>query len=38
MIEYTTHPGQDRLARLDVATGRLTPVNARWLVNPAIAW
>ena len=38
MIEYTTHPGQNRLARLDVATGRLTPVNARWLVNPAIAW
>ena len=37
MIEYATHPGQNRLARLDVATGRLTPVNARW-VDAAIAW
>lgn len=37
MIEYATHPGQNRLARLDVATGRLTPLDARW-VDAAIAW
>ena len=37
MIEYATRHGT-RLARLDLATGRLTPVNARWVVEAAIAW
>jgi hypothetical protein len=37
MIEYATRHGT-RLARLDMATGRLTPVNARWVVDAAIAW
>jgi hypothetical protein len=37
MIEYATHHGT-RLARLDIATGRLTPLNAPWVVDAAIAW
>ena len=38
MIEYALRAGPTRLARLDLATGRLTPVNARWVVDAAIAW
>jgi hypothetical protein len=37
MIEYATRH-RTRLVRLDTATGRLTPVNARWVVDAAIAW
>jgi Lactonase, 7-bladed beta-propeller len=37
MIEYATRHGT-RLARLDIATGRLTPLNAPWVVDAAIAW
>ena len=37
MIEYATRY-HTRLARLDIASGRLTPVNARWVVDAAIAW
>jgi len=38
MIEYALRDGPTRLARLDLATGRLTPLNARWVVDAAIAW
>ncbi len=38
MIEYALREGPTRLARLNLATGRLTPLNARWVVNAAIAW
>jgi hypothetical protein len=37
MIEYTTRHGT-RLTRFDVATGRPTPLKARWVVDAAIAW
>jgi hypothetical protein len=37
MIEYATRY-HTRLARLDIASGQLTPVNARWVVDAAIAW
>jgi hypothetical protein len=38
MIEYALRDGPTRLARLDLATGRLTLLNARWVVDAAIAW
>jgi hypothetical protein len=38
MIEYAPRDGPTRLARLDLATERLTPLNARWVVDAAIAW
>ena len=38
MIEYTLRDGPTRLVRMDVATGRLTPLPARWVVDAAIAW
>jgi hypothetical protein len=37
MIEYATRHGT-RLARLDLATGRLTPLNTPSVVDAAIAW
>lgn len=38
MIEYTLRDGRTRLVKMDVATGRLTPLPARWVVDAAIAW
>ena len=37
MVEYALRSGT-RLARLDVASGQLTPLNARWVLDAAIAW
>jgi hypothetical protein len=38
LVEYDRHSGGTRLARLDLKTGRLTQLNARWAIEPAIAW
>jgi hypothetical protein len=39
VVEYVVRTGPTtKLVRVDTANGQLTPLNASWAVNPAIAW